>query len=90
MLSVYFARAGAGMGVGDGIGVTVAVGISVEVGGMGDGVPVGVGGAKTAVQAVRNIQIMQSAKFKMVDRGCWRIGAILPSDLENLLSNSLS
>jgi hypothetical protein len=68
------------MGVGDGMGVAVAVGIGVKVGGMREGVVVGVGGARTAVQAVRNTRNVQSVKRKIVDRGCWRIGTILPSE----------
>ena len=68
------------MGVGDGMGVAVAMGTGVKVGGMGEDVVVGVGGAKTAVQAVSSTRIMQSVKRKIVGRGCWRIGAILPSE----------
>jgi hypothetical protein len=70
------------MGVGDGMGVAVAVGIGVLVAGMGEGVLVGVevGGGKTAVQAVSSTRIMQTVKRKIVEAGCWRIGAILPSE----------
>ena len=70
------------MGVGDGMGVAVAVGTGVKVGGMGDGVIVGVdvGGAITAVQAVSSTRIRQSMKRKIVEKSCWRMGAILPSE----------
>jgi len=69
------------------MGVAVAVGTGVKVGGMGEGVVVGVdvGGAKTAVQDVSSTRIMQTVKRKIVGMGCWRIGAILPSDFRKLL-----
>jgi hypothetical protein len=70
------------MGVGDGMGVTVTVGRGVLVAGTGEGVlvGVGVGGANTAVQDVSSTRIMQTVKRKIVGTGCWRIGAILPSE----------
>jgi hypothetical protein len=70
------------MGVGDGMGVTVIVGIGVKVGKMGAGVFVGVdvNGAITAVHDVRSTRVMQAVKRKIVMMGCWRIGAILPSE----------
>lgn len=70
------------MGIGVGKGVTVAVGIGVLVAGMEEGVLVGVdvGGEKTAVQDVSSARVIQSVKRKMVEVGCWHMGAILPSE----------
>lgn len=78
------------MGVDDGMGVAVAVGTGVDVSGMGGGVVVGVdvGGAITAAQAVSSTRIRQSMKRKIVEKSCWRIGAILP--LESVLKIIIS